>query len=284
MPTNPPAAEDPLADESLAPPSEFRPDARRAFRAMIKSAGTTLHLMPTSCELYVRQHLGPFEPERLALVEALRRGVPGRIAKHAGGNYDDFLKGEADSLAKAAGLTPGAAWGAVECWALGVGRPAGSSPSRPVARSLEIDEPKPTGPSDSVRLVMNLIATAGGFTGGFLGNGVAFLTLLGGFLAVDASGPDGKGPGTEHAVALLAIVIGMLIGGVAGAIGSGLGWLMGRGDEKPWAGFAAGAGAAFGAGLIMSAIRGAGLVTAIAIMIAAFGATYKAASSGGYRS
>lgn len=285
-PSTPPPAK--TVDPSLPGPSpDFRKEAQDAFRRMIKTAGVTIYRMPTSCELYIRQHLGEYEPERLALVEALRRGVPERIVQFEGGaeEYNQFLLGEARKLASSAKLLDGAAWGAVECWAAGVGRPVGSeAPTTSAVRALETPEQKKVVADDNLRLVMGLIAAAGGFLGGFLGNGLSFLLILVGVTAVDASGPNGKAPGAEHALAFLAVFVGMLTGGIAGGLGGLSGWLMGRGDQRPWVAFSACFGAALTTGAVVSALRGAGWTSAILIIGASFTAAYTSASSGGYRS
>jgi hypothetical protein len=280
-PPNPQATQEDPSD-----PPGFRREAEAAFADLIKASGKTIHTTPTSCELYIRQYLGAFEAERNALIEALRRGVPDRIVKHPSGGgeeYEEFLKGEAAILVKDANLAAGTAGGAVKCWAAGVGRPIGGPAQRVVARSLEVKNQKAETADDTLRALMAAISGAGGVVGGFFGNGVVFLILLVSTIRIEPSEPDTADIETAQALALGIVLTTMIIGSVAGGLGGFLGWLMGRGDERPWIGFVSTCGTAFLAGAISGRFS-PGLASAVVTMIAAFGASYTAASSGGYRS
>ncbi|MDB5307944.1 MAG: hypothetical protein JWO38_2146, partial [Gemmataceae bacterium] len=84
--------------------------------------------------------------------------------------------------------------------------------------------------------------------------------------------------------AALVLVVKMGIAGVAGGVAAGLGWMWGKkGDNKPWAGFAA----AFGAGVMMAVILlsfSSSLVRLVLVAGSVFGATFTTAARGGHRS
>jgi hypothetical protein len=75
----------------------------------------------------------------------------------------------------------------------------------------------------------------------------------------------------------------MIGGGVCGGVGAFDGWMFGNGDERPWGGFAAACGAAFGTGCLLFFCVGPGLITAVAMGCSAFGAAFTAASRGGHQ-
>ena len=276
---------EPLIDLQLASlPAEpgFRPAATAAFHDMVKAAGTTVYRMPSSAGLYVRQYLGKFEPERDAALEALKRGIPERIAQFAGKDgYEEFLKDETDKMVADAGLEAGLARGAVECWAAGVGRRLVAAP--PPARTVPAERADKTAPavSGAVKTVMTAIAAAGGFAGGFVATGLIPLLKL---YADVGSGPMVAGAGENvEAFLLFATAFNGTIGGMFGAVGAGTGWVVGRGDDKPWVGFMAAFGGAVAFGGTVAALFGAGLIAYVVVAVFACGAALRAASSGGHR-
>lgn len=279
---------DPIIDLQLAPgaaqpdpPPTFRKAARAAFDEMVKAAGTTVYRMPTSAGLYVRQYLGSFEPERDAVLEALKRGVPDRIAqRETKDGYRQFLADEGAKLAADAGLDPGLAKGAVECWAAGVGRRLGPPPPPTAA---EVKQERAEVSARKLHWAMTGVVAAGGFVGGFVGIIFRFGMMLFTHVAVDATDRTYGGPETGVFVLAVVLILCGLMGGVAGGAGAAAGWLMGRGDAKPWTGFGAAAGATFTTGAVASAISGPTPVAAVIILITAFTAAYGAAASGGYR-
>lgn len=298
-------------------PDGLNPDAWTAFRQMMKECGKTVHRMPSSCELFLRQHLAGFDTERDLLTAALRRGVPDQVSQHtARDGYDEFLDGLAGSLATSAKVGRAEAKWAVEAWATALGKPPGYVAAVPVARAIGPDprESQPAVTDNTLKWVMASITAAGGFLGAALGTIITSAALWVSFSAVDASfaesnraiesemaavdegelGTESDGdfnPGSDapaervpvitDAVFFLVLAIAGLVNGVIGGLGAGLGWLFGRGNERPWSGFAAAFGAAFGAGVVVSAFRIP--FAAIGPGVAAFGAAFAAASRGGNR-
>lgn len=267
-------------------PDGVNPDAYPAFKRMLKACGRTSFRMPTSCELFLRQYLAKFPAELDLLAAALRRGVPERVYQHSGREgYDAFLADQAAALARDAGLAePQARW-AVEAWATALGRPPGFVAPPVVPRVLEPppEHARPGVSDKTVRRVMAGIAAAGGFLGGLLGNGGGLLVILVSGAAVDAQ-QAGEGVGAGEVVLIVAVVLMMLAGGVCGGLGAFAGWMFGRGDDRPWAGFAASGGAAFGTGCVLFFFTCPGPLVAGAIGVSAFGAAFTAASRGGHRS
>lgn len=275
----------PVAPPPFETPDGLSPDAYPALKRMLKACGKTAFRMPSSCELFVRQYLAHFPAERDLLVAALRRGVPEKVAAHSGRDgYDAFLGGLAADLARDTGLDgPRAKW-AVEAWATGIGRPPGYAAPPVTPRVVEpppgFDKPRVA--DRTVRRVMAGVAAAGGFLGGLLGNGGGLLVLLVTDVAVDASF-SGESVGMGEVALFLVVAFLMVVGGVCGAAGAFAGWMYGRGDERPWGGFAAACGAAFGTGCLLFFCVGPGLITALAMGCSAFGAAFTAASRGGHR-
>lgn len=278
-PEAPPAVPPPLAT-----PDGLSPDAYPAFKRMLRACGKTSFRMPSSCELFLRQYLAHFPAERDLLIAALRRGVPDKVAAHSGRDgYDAFLGDLAAGLARDASLDgPPAKW-AVEAWATGLGRPPGyvAPPVTPRVVEPPPDHDRPAVADTTVRRVMAGIAAAGGFLGGLLGNGGPLLVLLLTDVAVDAS-YSGKAVGMGEAALFVIVALLMFGGGVCGGVGAFAGWTLGRGDERPWSGFAAACGAAFGTGCLLFFCVGPGLSCAVAMGCSAFGAAFTAASRGGH--
>jgi hypothetical protein len=205
--------------------------------------------------------------------------VPEKIAAHTGREgYDAFL-GEL-----AAGPDgPQVKW-AVEAWATGLGRPPGYV--APPVKAGVVEPPpgfdRPAVADATVRRIMAGIAAAGGFLGGLLGNGGLLLVFLLADVTVDVKY---SGQSVEQGKVVLALVLAALMatGGVSGGAGAFAGWMYGRGDERPWAGFAASCGAAFGTGCLLFCLVGPGLITAMAMACSTFGAAFAAASRSGQR-
>ncbi|OWK34494.1 hypothetical protein [Fimbriiglobus ruber] len=172
--------------------------------------------------------------------------------------------------------TEGATW-AVEAWAHAIGRPPGY---RPKARRID---PKPAGQPArhrALRWVMGLIAAAGGGLGGFLGAGAFFMVMFLAGIAVDA-GFGIKHKGSKDLALFIFLTVIMLAGGIVAAPAAFLGWMMGRGDEKPWSGFAAAFGSAAGTAAISYYVFGPTIISIVGIAMSTFGATYRTASRGG---
>jgi hypothetical protein len=266
-------------------PDGLSPDAYPAFKQMLKACGKTCFRMPSSCELFLRQYLSHHPTELGLLTAALRRDVPEKIAAHNGRDgYDELLEGATVVIAQEAGVgRPLAKW-AVEAWATGLGRPPGYA-APPVTPRVVEPPPgfdRPAVADQTVRRVMAGIAAAGGFLGGVLGNGVVLLAMLVTDVAVDASF-TGESVGMGEVALFLVVAFLMVMGGVCGGVGAFAGWMFGRGDERPWGGFAAACGAAFGTGCLLFFCLGPGLITALVMGCSAFGASFTAASRGGLR-
>ena len=272
----------PAPHRPVETPEGLRPEAYDIFSAMLVSCGKTVFRMPSSCEMYLRQHLAEYPDERRLLSEALQRDLPDQIMKNARrDDYREFLATAATELARTAGIPhPSAKW-AVESWAAALGRPPGYKPPPPVATVVEA--PPVKGISElNLRLIMAGICAVGGFLGGALGNGGGLLILFVTDVAVEAEFNDKK-MGMEDVAIAVVIGIVMLIGGVCSGIASFGGWMFGRGNDKPWAGFGAAFGAAFGTACLVFFFFGPGLLTAGIQAFAAFGASFTMATRGGNR-
>lgn len=270
-----------LVELTLAPsrpfpcPETLDTDAWPALAAMIAESGPTVFHTPTSCDFLMKQHLAAFPRERELLSLALHRGVPATIAKDdQPGPVAPLLARLADQLAAATDTPPDEATWAVHAWASAVGRPPYSV--------VGATRPKPQPPADAVvvaatteRAVMSGIAGLGGALGGLLGNGAVQMALHAVFAV--------KSSGQNDARTISVLVLTMAAGATLGGIGGAAGWWLGRGDERPWAGFAAACGAAFGTGCLAMMLRDPNLATATAMGLAALGATYTCASRGGLK-
>jgi hypothetical protein len=148
------------------------------------------------------------------------------------------------------------------------------------------DEHKPDPTKEkTAQIVMALIAGAGGFLGTALGAGLAALAMLITDAAVDdprAAAQMGEARPASFAVVAFAILIKMGIAGCASGVAATLGWLWGKGDAKPWAGFAAAFGTGFGLALIFLSFSDS-LIRMAIIAGSVFGASFTTAARGGFR-
>ena len=229
----------------------------------------------------MKRHLAAFPKERDLLSRALHGGVPEAVAKHAA----DLPRRTAD-FAAATGVPADEALWAVHAWAATVGPSAAPVPVLKVRRRR----------SNAVavsalaeRRIMAGIAALGGMLGGGVGNGALLLLMdfgTGGGVKyrVTRDGVPGDwsdGGGSTALVMALMVALSVGLGALLGGAGAALGWWMGRGDERPWAGFRAAWGAGMGTGCLFLFITGPGPITAVIIAVATFGATYTTAARGG---
>ena len=271
-----PTDDEPLPLEQAPPEPGFRPEARAAFLAFVKDSGKTVYKMTTMCEFQIKQKLADFPEEQKALVEALKRGVPDQIVAAAGTDgYDEFLTATGETFQAATGL-PNGRW-AVDRWAEALGKRPGSAPPPPVAPVVQ-SAAKVRAERDALDNIATMIVTGGGAFGGFLGCGGVHLFLHLVFTG-DAKTADGKAAlfgGT------LVILFLMCLGIVPGALAALGGWKFGRGSGNPWPATIAAFGAAFGMGTLISFIPCLALFTPVVIAFATFGATFSAATRGGF--
>lgn len=275
----------PSSDDDLVPleavppanPSGYDPGARAAFLRMIHECGPTVFRMPTSCEMFLRQHLGGYDAERAALAEALRKGVPEKIAGEAGSpGFPQVVDGLKSKLTGSGGLTAAQAAWAVDAWKDALVRPVNAAPP-PVVRESRAAAPALS--DQGLRRAMMGIAVAGGGLGGFLGCGAVHLFYMWLFVSSNTH----KAGQTEAMLGLgLFHLVFMLGGGICGALGSWLGWHLGRGNDKPWASFSAGFGSAFGTGTVATFVGCCMLFSPIFVLFASFGAVYTTAARGGH--
>ena len=266
----------------------MRPEASQALSDLIDQYGSSIIQMPSSCQLFLASKLAAYPEEKSVLSQALSRGVPGQILEHAGkAGYEQKLEGLARDLSTATGIDSKEASEAVTAWAHALNRPVGYERKvRPDRVYPEDLNPRPKSDA-ALKLVMTLIAAAGGFLGSAIGAG----TLMGVMLFTDVVVDDAWGAeATQHlggakppiGVMVLALAIKMAIAGVAGGIAAAFGWYCGRGDDKPWAGF----GAAFVTGFTVAAICmrfSMSIGSLVVVAGAVFGATFTAAARGGYK-
>jgi hypothetical protein len=259
----------------------MRPDARESLAGLIDEYGKSIVRTPTSCRLYLAARLAAFPGERDLLAAALGLGIPERILQHAGTDaYEAELAGMARELSDAAGAEPPEAAEAVTAWAEALHRPVGYQKPAVPDRVYPAEGPDPA-EERRVRRLMALIAAAGGFLGTALGAG-AVVTV---FAITDATvgGPRIlRFQPTDAGARVLAVVVKVLVCGAAGGLAAAAGWAWGKGDERPWAGFAA----SFGAGLAMALLLLSYVWSAPRLLTVAgsvFGAAFTAASRGGYR-
>lgn len=268
------------------PPADFRPDARAAFRQMARDCGFTIFRMPGSCEMYLRQYLADYEPERQALIDGLRREVPHKIAQFTEPDgYEDYLLELSENYAIAADVSREVAWWVVTGWATAQGKPLRqqlvATPASASAATLASASSHllPV----QLRLAMCGIAAGGGFLGGLTGLAIPLLILFGADVWSASSENAESNRATLAAVGSLFIILFCALGSLGAALGAGFGWHMGRGNQYPWAGF----GAAFVSTATTAATFGfccgpLNPVTVVVLGLVAFGAAYTAASRGGY--
>lgn len=140
-------------------------------------------------ELYLRQRLADYEPERVLLERALDTGVPERLLRSERGDTEATVRAESARFAKTAGVAPAAAWWATAAWAAALGQPVGSTPPPPVAPPRAA----PALSDRSVRRVMATIVAAGGFLRAAIGISVVPLLIAADF-AVPAAQHKSRAP------------------------------------------------------------------------------------------
>ena len=225
--------------------------------------------------------LAAYPDEKELLIDALRRGIPDRILEHAGSDdYAEKLASMSQEIAQARGIDPEAATGVVSTWSEALNRPVGYQkrvvPDRVYPEEAKLSPVK----EQTLKLIMLIIAGAGGFLGTALGAGAANLIMLATNVAVEGTQASGGHRGVTMVVWAIAIKMG--IAGLVGGVGAVVGWVMGRGDERPWAGFATAFGSGFTSALILVSF-GLSLIRMVEIGAAVFGATFTIAYRGGYK-
>jgi hypothetical protein len=262
----------------------MRPEACQALAELIQEYGKSIVRMPSSCQMYMAVKLANYRDELVLLSDSLRWGIPEQILQHAGTDeYEAQLARLGEEFAAARGLDRAVAAETVTAWATALNRPPGYRPAA-VPDRLYPDEHKPDPAKEkTAQMLMALIAGAGGFLGTALGAGLAGLALL----ITDAAVGDpraatqmGEARPAPFAVIAFAILIKMGIAGCASGVAATLGWLWGKGDAKPWAGFAAAFGTGFGLALIFLSFSDS-LIRMAIIAGSVFGAAFTTASRGG---
>jgi hypothetical protein len=265
----------------FAQPESIHPEAWYAFEGMIDTVGRTAFRMPTSCDLYLKQHLADFPKERQLLSAAMQQNIPGTILEDSvNGAIEPVLARLTREFAAKQKCSPEEAKWAVEAWAVSVKRAPGYVGHLEVLNRKPVAEVPTVSPKEE-RAIMGVIAALGGVFGAMAGNGLPWLFLYISYFAVDKHFSN-REANAKDAVTILALLILMASSSVGGGIGAMLGWWMGRGNERPWAAFAAAFGAAFGTGCIYSMLFGPNWFATIPMGFAAFGAAYTSAARGGY--
>jgi hypothetical protein len=264
----------------------MRPEACQALAELIQEYGKSIIRMPSSCQMYMAVKLANYNDELGLLSDSLRRGIPEQILQHAGSDeYEAQLARLGEEFAAARGLDRAIAAETVTAWATALNRPPGYRPAA-VPDRLYPDEHKPDPAQDkTVKLLMALIAGAGGFLGTALGAGLAGMAMLITDAAVDdprTAAQLGEARPPALAAIAVAILLKMGIAGCASGIAASLGWLWGKGDAKPWAGFAAAFGSGFSLALIFLSFSNS-LIRMAIIAGAVFGASFTTAARGGFR-
>ncbi len=266
----------------------MRPEASQALSDLIDQYGKSIIQMPSSCQLFLASKLAAYPDEKNLLSVALSRGVPDQILQHAGtAGYEQKLEVLARELSTATGISTQNASEAVTTWAHALNRPVGyQRKERPDRVYPEDLNPQPRS-DGAIKLIMTMIAAAGGCLGSALGAGL----VVGAMLFTDFAVDDAWGEeATQHlsaakpkmSVMLVGLAIKMGIAGIAGGIAAAAGWFCGRGDQRPWAGF----GAAFATGFTTAAVCMRFMLSLGSLIVVAgavFGATFTMASRGGYK-
>jgi hypothetical protein len=264
----------------------MRPEASQALAELIQEYGKSIIRMPSSCQMYMAVKLANYSDELVLLSDSLRRGIPEKILQHAGTDeYDAHLARLGEEFAAARGIDRTVAAETVTAWATALNRPPGYRPAAMPDR-LYPEEHKPDPAEEkTARMLMALITGAGGFLGTALGAGLAGLAMLITDVAVDdprTAAQMGEARPAMHAVILVAILLKMGIAGCASGVTAILGWLWGKGDSKPWAGFAAAFGSGFSLALIFLSFSNS-LIRMGIIAVSVFGASFTTAARGGFR-
>jgi len=266
----------------------MRPEARQALAQFIHEYGESIIKMTSSCQMFMSVKLAEYPGEKDLLIDALRRGIPERILQHAGSDdYTTRLASMSHEFAKVREIDPEVAGEVVTAWAEVLNRPVGYKKGAVPDRVYREQAPPDPKQEQQIKLVMALIAGAGGFLGTAIGAGLAGATMLVTEVAVgDTRGSSVKYAAGAHGTALtvvaLAIAIKMGIAGVAGGFAAVGGWLMGSGDQRPWAGFAAAFGTGFSLAMIFLSYSSS-LIRIVGIAVAVFGATFTIAARGGLK-
>jgi hypothetical protein len=263
----------------------MRPEACQALAELIQEYGKSIIRMPSSCQMYMAVKLANYGDELVLLSDSLRRGIPEQILQHAGTDeYEAQLARLGEEFAVSRWIDRVAATETVTAWATALNRPPGYRPA--VLDRVYPEELKPDPAAEkTARILMALITGAGGFLGTALGTGLAGLAMLITDVAVEdprAASQMGEAHPVAHATIALGILIRMGIAGCASGIAASLGWLWGKGDAKPWAGFAAAFGTGFSLALIFLSFSNS-LIRLAIIVGSVFGASFTTASRGGFR-
>jgi hypothetical protein len=240
--------------------------------------------------MYMAAKLARYPDELALLTESLRRGIPEQILQHAGTDeYEAELARLGAEFAKARGIDRSVAAETVTAWVIALNRPVGYQPA-PVPDRVYPDSFDPSR-EKTAKILMTLIVGLGGFLGCALGT--LFMIGVNVYLVgVDVELFDKKvteriniGENITSRAAITAVIlVRMGIAGSLGGVVAVLGWLWGRGDTKPWAGFAAAFGSGFGmSALTLSYFRFAVLFRLAIVAVSVFGATFTTAARGGIR-
>lgn len=260
--------------------------ACEALGRVLRNYGPSICNTPRSCEMFIRQECGAYPNESKLLIEALRQGVTSDLLTYQPSEspWDplaDLLRTRLRTRSGMGDLE--GAW-AVDTWAKALGRHPETFVETPIVELAKLSSLKPATPAQ-LKIAMTAVVTCGGALGSALGAIMIPAALL--ITAVSTKIPFITQPVRASsrsdvwiAVTLVLLLIASL-SGAAGAIGSALGWLYGKGDRGHWTGF----GTAFGAGFASAAIgfRLAGILgSCFGALLATFGAATTTARRGGY--
>jgi hypothetical protein len=259
--------------------------ASEALGRVIRNYGPAICNTPRSCEMFIRQECGAYPDESKALIEALRQGVTADLLTYRPGEspWDGFADQLRTRLRSRSGLgeTEGA-W-AVDTWARALGRHPETQADAPLVQSAVPLKPGAT--ARQLKIAMTAVVTSGGALGTALGT----ILIPGALLITEASV---KMPMMSQRITsssrfdvwtmvILVLLFLAAIGGLAGAIGSALGWIYGRGESGHWQAF----GTSFGAGFASAALGYwfCGIFgSCLGGLISTFGASTTTARRGGF--
>lgn len=282
------------------------------FHALIRTNGRDFLRMPSSVKAYLRQELDAFPEERAVLEAAFDAGVHAKVAEKEVGNRELHFREVADKFAKSSGIHPDWARWAVNVWGAALddrsralrqftgGMPLRDATSLKAVNDV-IDARYDLDPQLQImrggaspwwfKLFMTLIVMSGGFLGAFVGRSWPIAAILCGFDIVDSTMGRGEyekffppeeqtriGPGQKVLAYLLFFLVYSSPCAITAALGSCMGWWFGRADGRPWLGFAACFGAAFGTNTVLVLICGC-FVTVFTSFFVCFGASFKVATT-----
>jgi hypothetical protein len=282
------------------------------LNALIRTNGKDFLRMPASVKAYLRQELGNFPEERDVLEAAFDADVHASVSKKDVGNRELHFREVADKFAKSSGVHPDWARWAVNVWAAALddrpraprqfsgGVPIGDAKSLRAVNDV-IDARFDQDPQLMImrggaspwwfKLFMTLIVMSGGFLGAFVGRSWPIAAIICGFDIVDSTMGRGEyekffpphdqsriGAGQKVLAYILFFLVYSSPCALSAALGSAAGWWFGRADGRPWLGFAASFGAAFGTNTVLVLICGC-FVTVFTSFFVCFGASYKVAST-----